>query len=96
MPREYTPAMDCTTSERPPIAMQAVNSSQIKAIGYDHATHTLAVSFTRGQGHIYHYPEVAPETACAFFMAPSLGAHFGQHISKLPSLKYSADVEATA
>lgn len=44
MPREYTPSMDCTTLERPPIALQAVNSSQIKAIGYDHDSKTLATA----------------------------------------------------
>jgi hypothetical protein len=71
-----------------------VVSNQVAAIGYCHDTKTLAASFTRGQGHVYHYPDVEPETACAFFMAESLGRHFGEHIAKLPSLKYGPQTEA--
>lgn len=49
------------------------------------------MTFTRTAGYVYEYPDVAPETACAFFMAGSLGRHFGQHIAKLPSQKYRFD-----
>lgn len=93
MPREYTPAIDCTNEQRQPIALQPVTSNQIAAIGYSHETKTLAVKFTRGAGNVYEYPDVEPETACAFFMAESLGRHFGEHISKLPSRKYSPDAQ---
>lgn len=96
MPREYVPAIDCTDLARPPIALQPVTSNQIRAVGYDHESKTMAVAFTRGQGNVYHYPEVAPETACAFFMADSLGRHFGEHIAKLPSLKYGPELAAQA
>lgn len=91
MPREYTPAIDCTNQARLPITMQPVTSNQIRAVGYCHDTKTLAVSFTRGAGNVYEYPDVEPETACAFFMAESLGRHFGTHISKLPSKKFAPD-----
>lgn len=46
MPREFTPAIDCTNQARLPIAMQPVTSNQIRAVGYCHDTKTLAVSFT--------------------------------------------------
>lgn len=94
MPRDFTPAIDCTSEERPRILLKPVTSNQVAAIGYDPATKTLAATFTRGQGHIYHYPDVEPEQACAFFMADSLGKHFGQHIAKLPSKKYAPDMSA--
>lgn len=95
MPREYTPSTDCTDLARPPIAMQPVTSNQIRSLGYDHDSRTLAVAFTRGAQNVYHYPEVAPETACGFFMAESLGRHFGEHIAKLPSLKYGPEIKAS-
>ncbi len=44
-----------------PIPMTPVESHQVKAIGYDGATRTLAVTFTRGAGAVYHYPNVAPQ-----------------------------------
>lgn len=96
MPREFTPAIDCTNQARLPIAMQPVTSNQIRAVGYCHDTKPLAVSFTRGAGNVYEYPDVDAETACAFFMAESLGKHFGEHISKLPSRKFGPDMEAIA
>lgn len=96
MPREFTPAIDCTNQARLPIALQPVTSNQISSVGYCHDTKTLAVSFTRGAGNVYEYPDIEAETACAFFMAESLGRHFGEHISKLPSKKYSPDAEAVA
>jgi hypothetical protein len=65
MPREYTPAIDCTNQASLPIAMQPVTSNQIRAVGYCHDTKTLAVSFTRGAGNVYEYHDVEPETACA-------------------------------
>lgn len=88
MPRAFTPAIDCTHEERPQIDLQPVTSNQVGAIGYCHDRKTLAVSFARGPGNVYHYENVEPEQACAFFMAESLGTHFGQHIAKLPSKKY--------
>lgn len=96
MPREFTPALDCTHLERPAIALTPVVSNQVAGIGYDHDSKTLAVSFTRGQGHVYHYPDVEPETACAFYMAESFGRHFGEHIAKLPSLKFKPDAQPVA
>lgn len=96
MPREYTPAIDCTNEQRQAIALQPVTSNQIRAVGYDHDSRTLAVSFTRGAQNVYHYPEVEPEKACAFFMADSLGRHFGEHIAKLPSLKYGPELSVQA
>lgn len=38
MPREYTPAIDCTNEQRQSIALQPVTSNQIAAIGYSHDT----------------------------------------------------------
>lgn len=87
----FTPAIDCTNQQRPAIALQPVESSQIKAIGYDAATATLAITFTRGPGNVYLYENVSADTHLAFLSADSLGSYFGQHIQILPSKKYSAD-----
>ena len=73
---------------RPDISMQDVKSSQVKQVGYDPATKTLAVSFTRGAGAIYHYPNVSAEDHQKFLDADSLGVHFGQHIKTLPFEKF--------
>lgn len=78
----------CETDERPPIQLEPVHSSQVKAIGYDAATQTLAVQFTRGAGAIYHYPEVTPELHAAFVSSESIGAFFGKHIKPLSFKKY--------
>lgn len=73
---------------RPEITLHAVNSSQVKAVGYDPESKTLAVQFTRGTGAIYHYPNVTAEDHKAFIEAESIGKHFGKHIQHLPFEKY--------
>lgn len=80
-----------TDEARPPIELHGVASGQVKAIGYDEATKTLAVTFTRGTGAIYHYPNVDQETFEAFKRADSIGTFFGQHIKQLPFKKYQPD-----
>lgn len=77
--------------QRPPIALVAVESNQVGAIGYDEATQTLAVQFKRGARAIYHYPGVKRETFEAFKGAESIGTYFGQHIKALPFEKFPAE-----
>lgn len=74
--------------QRPQIALEPVESSQVDAIGYDDATQTLAVQFKRGARAIYHYPDVTRETFEAFKAAPSISVFFGQHIKNLPFEKF--------
>jgi len=81
-------------AEYVPITMQPVTSNQVAAIGYDPATKTLAVTFTRGAGAIYHYPNVEPEVHAEFLAAESIGSFFGKHIKSLPFEKFQAPVEA--
>jgi hypothetical protein len=71
--------------------LQPVESSQVKAIGYDPATKTLAVQFSRGTGAIYHYPGVEPDTHQAFINADSIGRFFGANIKHLPFDKFAAE-----
>lgn len=73
-----------------PIPMAPVTSNQVAAIGHDPATNTLAVTFTRGPGHIYHYPNVSAETHAKFVGAESIGTFFGKHIKALPFKKFPA------
>lgn len=80
-------------NKRPKIALTGVQSSQVKAIGYDAGTKTLAVQFARGAGAIYHYPNVSQETFDAFKGAESIGTYFGQHIKNLPFEKFAPDEE---
>ncbi len=84
-PAEYT------TDARPPITLKTVDSSQVKAIGYDEATKTLAVTFTRGAGAIYHYPDVEKSVYEDFIKAESIGQFFGKHIKSLPFNKYHGE-----
>lgn len=73
-----------------PIPMVQVTSNQVACIGYDPSTKTLACQFTRGPGHIYHYPNVEPELHAQFVGADSIGTFFGQHIKPLPFKKFQA------
>lgn len=78
------------------IPMTTVQSNQVKAIGYDAATKTLAVTFASGPGHIYHYPGVSAETHAAFLQAESIGKYFGQHIKPLKFKKFEAPEQERA
>lgn len=91
MTKTFTPAQAYSEEPRPAIQLTPVTSNQVAAIGYDEATQTLAVTFTRGLGAIYHYPNVTKETYDAFMQAESIGKFFGQHIKDLPFTKYPAE-----
>lgn len=78
---------------RPQIAMLAVDSSQVAAIGYDATSKTLAVQFRHGARAIYHYPNVEPETFDEFKGAESIGAYFGKHLKALPFEKFPCEDE---
>lgn len=80
-----------TTPKRPHITLHAVKSSQVKSVGYDHGTNTLAVQFTRGAGAIYQYPNVSADDYQKFIKAESIGVHFGKHIKPLPFTKYAPE-----
>ena len=58
--------------------MRSVKSSQIKEIGHDPLTGTLAVRFNTGA--LYHYAGVDAKKFEEFKAAPSIGSHFGKHI----------------
>ena len=71
---------------RPTIAMDAVTSAIIDAIGHCAETNTLAIQFPRKKrtpdiaGKIYHYANVTAEDFAAFKKAESIGTHFGKYI----------------
>lgn len=58
--------------------MTAVKSSNIKAIGHDPETKTLAVEFLNG--NVYHYADVSAEKYHALLRADSIGGHLNAHI----------------
>ena len=87
MPKTFPVAQPFSEGEPLAINMQAVDSNQVAAIGYDPETKTLAVSFTRGQA-LYQYPNVEPEVHAAFLAAESVGKFFGAHIKDLPFNKF--------
>lgn len=91
MTKNFKPAQPFTEGTRPPIALVPVDSSQIRAIGYDAATKTLAVSFNHGVGAIYHYADVSPAMHSEFVGSESIGRYFGLHIQPLPFAKYPAE-----
>lgn len=72
------------------IPMQPVTSQQVKAVGYDSASKTLAVSFTKGSEAVYQYPNVEPETYAELMAAESIGSYFGKHIKTRPFNKVAA------
>lgn len=93
-PRTYQAPAPYCAEPRPPIELHRVVSSQVRAIGYDEATRTLAVTFVHGVGSVYHYPDVPPAAYAAFKAASSIGSFFGQHIKRLPFKKYRAETAA--
>lgn len=60
------------------INMEPVESSNIKAIGYDPDSQTLHVEFKSGGK--YEYSDVSAEEHQKFIGAPSVGSHFAKHI----------------
>lgn len=60
------------------IPLQPVQSSNIKAVGYDPANQSLAVQFVSGVA--YRYDGVDQATADALLAADSIGSHFARSI----------------
>ena len=69
-----------------------VKSSNIARLGYDAATQTLAVVFTKGT--TYHYAGVPADVYEELKLAPSIGIFFSQRIrEKFPTTKYEPETE---
>lgn len=96
MPKQFSAPQDFSKKPRPAIQMTPVASSQVKEVGYDTETKTLAVTFKHGVGAHYHYPNVEPEKHQAFLKAKSIGKFFGEHIQGLPFEKFAPEAKADA
>lgn len=72
-----------------PCTMTEVQSSQLKAIGYDPATKTLACQFLRGEQKTALYPGYEAEEFEAFRTSKSLGEFFGKHIRHRKDFSYA-------
>lgn len=94
MPKTHTPAAAFSDKPFAAIPMTPVESHQVAAIGYDAARRTLQVTFTRGPGHAYQYPNVEPRLHADFMAAESKGKFFGEHIKPLAFDKFPAPVAA--
>lgn len=57
-----------------------VNSSKIRAIGYDEKTQTLEVELSNGQ--VWQYPKVYPEVYRRFMAAPNPTSFFEDRIAE--------------
>ena len=57
-----------------------VNSSRLRAVGYDEKTLTLEIEFSNGQ--VYQYPKVYPEVYRRFMNAPNPGSFFEDKIEE--------------
>jgi hypothetical protein len=60
------------------IALNAVTSSNIAAVGYDESSRTLRVQFTSGR--TYDYADVPPGLAVELLSALSIGSFFAREI----------------
>lgn len=87
--------MNSEAKKHPIIALNAVDSSQIHAIGHHPETNTLAIQFKSkgGPGSVYHYQNFTAEHFAEFKNAESIGSHFGKAIKpnadKHPYVKVS-------
>lgn len=70
------------------IATNAVESSQLAAIGYDPASHTLQVDFKDNPNTVYQYPNVSPGFAAEFEAAESKGSFFYARVKGLAFHKF--------
>jgi len=83
------------------ITLDAVESSQIAAIGYDAGSQTLAIQF-KGKGDqpgsVYHYSNFTLEDWEIFHGAESIGSHFYKNIKpfkdKYPYVKIESESAA--
>ena len=65
-----------------PIAMTKVNSSAIRAIGYDTDTNTLYIEFNKQKQYpTYEYAPVSAHTAGRMFKARSIGQYYHRIIA---------------
>ncbi|MNK87959.1 hypothetical protein D3C87_1079080 [compost metagenome] len=94
MPKAFSKPADYSEKEYVAIPMTAVTSNQIAAVGYSPERKTLAVTFTRGTGAVYHYPNCDQQVHTDFMAAESKGKFFGERIKSLPFNKFPAPVEA--
>jgi len=73
----------------------AVESSNIKSIGYNPNSDTLEIEFS--SGGVYWYTDVPQEIYDALMAAESKGKYFGQHIKgKYQCVKISGGEEKKA
>lgn len=96
MPKTFAEPQAFSEVEYVAIAMTPVESNQVAAVGYDAARKTLAVTFARGTGAIYHYPNVDVKLHTDFMAAESKGKFFGAHVKQLPFVKFRAPAPAAA
>jgi hypothetical protein len=87
MSKTHKPAQAFDQGTPIDIQLTPVESNQVKAIGYDAETKTLAVTFNFGKA-LYQYPNVEQSTFEAFRGAESIGKFFGTNIKDLPFKKY--------
>ena len=57
-----------------------VNSSKIRAVGYDEKSQTLEIEFTNGQ--VFQYPKVYPEVHRRFMAAPNPTSFYDDKIAE--------------
>lgn len=96
MPKKFVVAAAFSDEPYVAIPMVPVESNQVAQIGYSPERKTLSVTFTRGPGHIYHYPDCEAEFHERFMAAESKGKFFGEHVKPLPFKKFPAPAATAA
>jgi hypothetical protein len=65
--------------------LKLVQSSQIKAIGYDPKNRVATIEFrTKTKRSVYEYQNVEPELAASILFAESIGRRFGETLKADP------------
>lgn len=72
------PGISAALDLLPAIALTPVKSSQVKAVGYDAPTKTLAVQYH--SGGVYHYHGVEAQTHASLLKAESVGKFLAAHV----------------
>lgn len=77
----------------PNIALKAVKSSNIRAVGYDIESGTLRIKFKHGST-IYDYRPVSKKIFDSMMESDSIGSYFHRHIKYSSVIRYREVTEA--
>ncbi len=72
--------MECRAGGEVAVERKRVNSSKLRAVGYDEKQQLLEIEFANGQ--VWQYTRVSPEVHRRFMAAPNPGVFYEDRIAE--------------